>query len=151
MTEPEAPMARKLERRLADAHLPVSVVQAPAERMSFGDEVFDSVVSTLVLCTVDDLVAALQEIRRVMKPDGRLLFLEHVRSDDPRLARWQDRLERIWVSLGQGCHCNRRTLESIRDVGFSAPGVRRDEMRGTLPIVRPLVVGSAVAAGQRAA
>jgi len=86
-----------------------------------------------------------------MKPYGRLLFQEHVRSDDPRLARWQDRLERIWVRLGQGCHCNRRTLESIRDAGYAALDVRRDEMRGTPPIVRRLVVGTAGAAGQRPA
>jgi len=70
----------------------------------------DTVVSTLVLCTVDDVPATLAEIARVLRPGGRLLFAEHVRSDDPKLARWQDRLEGSWKFLGHGCRCNRDTL-----------------------------------------
>src|SRR5437016_3098075 len=92
ITEPEEPMARRLERKLADHRLPVRVVRAPAEKLPLDDGSFDFAVSTLVLCTVDDPEQALGEIRRLLKPDGTLLFIEHVRSDDPRLARWQDRL-----------------------------------------------------------
>src|SRR5437764_4969074 len=95
ITEPEEPMARRLERKLEGYSLPVQLVRTLAEQLPFEDESFDVVVATLVLCTVDDPARALGEARRVLKPGGRLLFLEHVRSDDPKLARWQDRLNRF--------------------------------------------------------
>ena len=78
------------------------VVEARAEQLPFPDATFDTVVSTLVLCTVADPEAALDEIRRVLRPDGSLLFLEHVRSDDARLARWQDRLHGLWGATAGG-------------------------------------------------
>ena len=101
LTEPDPHMARRLRRRLQDeppAPARVEVVEAPAERLPFEDGSFDSVVSTLVLCSVETPAAATGEIVRVLKPDGRLLYLEHVRADDDGLARWQDRLERPWGS-----------------------------------------------------
>jgi SAM-dependent methyltransferase len=88
--EPEESMARRLERKLTNSNLRARVVRAPAEALPFEDASFDVVVSTLVLCTVSDQPRALAEIHRVLKPDGRLLFVEHVRSDDAKLARWQD-------------------------------------------------------------
>ena len=143
ITEPEEPMARRLERKLAGYSLPARVVRAPAEELPLEDASFDFVVSTLVLCTVDDPARALTEIHRVLKPGGRLVFLEHVRSDDPRLARWQDRLHGVQVRVGHGCHCNRRTLENIERAGFSIAELEHDRMRKAPPIVRPLIAGLA--------
>jgi ubiquinone/menaquinone biosynthesis C-methylase UbiE len=143
ITEPEEPMARRLERKLAGYSLPARVVRAPAEDLPLDDASFDFVVSTLVLCTVDDPARALGEIYRVLKPGGRLMFLEHVRSDGPRLARWQDRLHGVQVRVGHGCHCNRRTLENIERAGFSIAELEHDRMRKMPPIVRPLIAGLA--------
>lgn len=143
LTEPEEPMARRLERKLAGSTLPARVVRARAEELPFEDGRFDFVVSTLVLCTVDDPARALAEIDRVLKPDGCLVFLEHVRSRDPRLARWQDRLHGVQVRLGHGCHCNRSTLESIERAGFLIADLKRDRLRKAPPIVWPLIAGTA--------
>jgi ubiquinone/menaquinone biosynthesis C-methylase UbiE len=143
ITEPEEPMARRLERKLPGYSLPARVVRAPAEDLPLEDASFDFVVSTLVLCTVDDPARALAEIHRVLKPGGQLLFLEHVRSDGPRLARWQDRLHGVQVRVGHGCHCNRRTLENIERAGFSIAELEHDRMRNMPPIVRPLIAGLA--------
>ncbi|WP_182380126.1 class I SAM-dependent methyltransferase [Nocardioides sp. WS12] len=145
ITEPEEPMARRLEDKLAASARTAEVVRAPAEDLPFVDASFDVVVSTLVLCTVGDPAKSLTEIRRLLKPDGRLLFLEHVRSDDPGLARWQDRLHGIQVRIGHGCHCNRDTLASIESAGFTVSELRHDQLLKAPPIVRPLVIGIAQA------
>jgi ubiquinone/menaquinone biosynthesis C-methylase UbiE len=146
LTEPERPMAQRLERKLAELSLPASVVAAPAERLPFEDAHFDFVVSTLVLCTVVDQPRALAEVHRVLKPTGQLLFLEHVRSDDAGLARWQDRLHGVQIRLGHGCHCNRPTLQEIRLAGFTTTELQHDRLRKAPPIVRPLIVGAAARA-----
>jgi len=143
LAEPEEPMARRLERKLAASNLRARVVRAQAEKLPFEDASFDDVVSTLVLCTVSDQARALAEIRRVLKPSGRLLFLEHVRSDDPKLARWQDRLSGFNRRIGHGCTCNRDTLAGISGAGFEVGDVERDRLKKAPPIVTPLVVGVA--------
>jgi ubiquinone/menaquinone biosynthesis C-methylase UbiE len=144
ITEPEEPMARRLEAKLARAPgPPARLVRTQAEELPFEDASFDFAVSTLVLCTVNDQARALGEIRRVLRPGGELLFIEHVRSDDPGLARWQDRLHGVHVRLGHGCHCNRATLDSIEGAGFSIGSVEHDSLRKAPPIVRPLIVGVA--------
>ena len=143
ITEPEAPMARRLERKLALHPRSVRVVSARAEELPFEEQSFDFVVSTLVLCTVDDQARALAEIYRILKPGGQLVFLEHVRSEDPRLARWQDRLHGVQVRIGHGCHCNRPTVENIERAGFSIDELEHDRIRKAPPIVRPLVAGVA--------
>jgi len=141
--EPEEPMARRLERKLAASDLRARVVRAPAESLPFEDASFDTVVSTLVLCTVSDQARALAEVHRVLKPEGRLLFLEHVRSDDVRLARWQDRMNGLNRRLGQGCNCNRETLSGITAAGFEVAEVAHERLEKAPPLVRPLVVGVA--------
>lgn len=143
ITEPEEPMAQRLERKLADYSLPARVVRARAEDLPFEDQSFDFAVSTLVFCTVDDPGRALGEVHRLLKPGGRLLFLEHVRSDESRLARWQDRLHGVQFRLQHGCHCNRRTLDNIEDAGFLVAELTHDRLRKAPPIVRPLIVGAA--------
>jgi ubiquinone/menaquinone biosynthesis C-methylase UbiE len=145
LTEPDPHMARRLRNRLDDeppAPGRVEVVEAAAEHLPFEDRSFDSVVSTLVLCSVESPGGAAAEIARVLKPDGRLLYLEHVRSDDDALARWQDRLERPWGWLGAGCHPNRDTVAQLEATGLVSESVVRDRMPKAPPIVRPLVRGS---------
>jgi ubiquinone/menaquinone biosynthesis C-methylase UbiE len=143
ITEPEEPMAQRLERKVAASGVRASVVRAPAERLPFPDESFDVVVSTLVLCTVSDLPQALAEVHRVLKPGGRLVFLEHVRSDSDRLSRWQDRLNGLQNRVGHGCNCNRRTLDGITAAGFSIAKLEHDQLKRAPPIVKPLIVGDA--------
>lgn len=100
-------------------------------------------ISTLVLCTVEDPARALAEIRRVLAPGGQLLFMEHVRSDDPKLARWQDRLNWLSNRTDHGCHCNRPTVESIERAGFSIVRIEHHRFPKAPPFVRPLVIGTA--------
>lgn len=143
LVEPEEPMARRLEQRAADSGRAARIVRAPAEQLPFPDSSFDVAVSTLVLCTVRDPERAVSELRRVLKPDGRLLFLEHVRAEDPELARWQDRLRPLWVRCGHGCHCNRPTLDTLASGGFEIEEVTHDRLPKAPKIVRPMIVGTA--------
>jgi SAM-dependent methyltransferase len=143
LTEPEAAMRARLARRLPRTQSQVRVLDASAERLPFADETVDTVVSTLVLCTVDAPDLALREIGRVLRPGGRLLFLEHVRSESSRLAYWQDRLAGPWHGLAEGCHCNRATIELIRACGLELGHVQQASWRGMPPIIRPLITGVA--------
>jgi ubiquinone/menaquinone biosynthesis C-methylase UbiE len=143
LAEPEAPMARRLARRIREQSRRAQLVQAPAEALPFADGRFDTVVSTLVLCTVVDQARALSEIRRVLKPGGHLLFLEHVRSEEPRLAAWQDRLNGLNRIVARGCNCNRSTLDAIRAAGFEITALEQTTFPKAPPFVRPLIVGTA--------
>jgi len=145
LTEPDPHMAKRLRSKLAESGRAAEVVEAPAERLPFEDSSFDTVVVTLVLCTVPDPEAALTEVARVLKPGGRFLFIEHVRAREPGLARWQDRLERPWRFVGDGCHCNRDTVATIAASPLSLGDVRRDKLPKAVPIVEPLVRGGATA------
>jgi ubiquinone/menaquinone biosynthesis C-methylase UbiE len=147
LTEPSPAMGVKLRERLAAAGRTAEVVAAPAEDLPFEDGSFDTVVATLVLCTVPDLPAALAEIRRVLSPDGQLLLIEHVRSDDPARAKWQDRLERPYRIVGRGCRCNRETERLVEESGFQFSAIEHGKMRKAFPIVRPLIEGRAVPVG----
>jgi SAM-dependent methyltransferase len=132
-TEPDPHMAKRLDG---------AVVAARAEELPFRDEAFDTVVSTLVLCSVGDLDRALREVRRVLRPGGRLLFLEHVRGPDgSRLARWQDRLAPVWRAVADGCNCNRDTVRAVRAV-FDSVEARELDLRP--PLTRPVVAGAAL-------
>ena len=144
VTEPEPAMLRRLEQRVREQAPKAKVVRAPAEQLPFEDDTFDVAVSTLVLCGVDDQARALGELRRVLRPGGRLIFIEHVRSDEPDLARWQDRLNGLNKFVAC-CDCNRRTLDSIKAEGFEVTKVDHTELKKVPPFVRPLVVGTATA------
>jgi SAM-dependent methyltransferase len=129
--------------RIREQPRAVELVQAPAEELPFADTQFDTVVSTLVLCTVSDQARALRELRRVLKPGECLLFIEHVRSEERRLASWQDRLNGLNRVVAHGCNCNRSTLDTIRAAGFTITSLERDQLHKAPPFVRPLVVGTA--------
>ena len=143
LVEPDLPMRSRLEKRLSDSGRRARLVDAPAERLPFADRSVDTVVSTFVLCTVDAPEPALQEIVRVLRPDGQLLFLEHVRSDSPRLACWQDRLAEPWRRFAGGCRCNRATAELIVTSGLTLDDLREGSWRAMPPIVGPLIAGRA--------
>ncbi len=147
LTEPFEPMARRLRERVAAAGREATVVVAPAERLPVDDGSIDTVVVTLVLCTVGDLPATLDEVARVLKPGGRLLFIEHVRSEDAAVARRQDRLERPWRFVAHGCHPNRDTVAAIEASGLELSGLEHGRMPKAPEFVKPLVQGVAVKPG----
>src|SRR5579859_472033 len=143
-TEPEPAMLRRLQKKAREEAPLAKILRAPAEDLPFEDDSFDTVVSTLVLCGVDDQTRALREIRRVLRPGGRFLFLEHVRSDDPALARFQDRMN--WLNrIVVDCDCNRQTLATIEAAGFTVSRIEHSELPKAPKFVRPLILGSAVA------
>jgi ubiquinone/menaquinone biosynthesis C-methylase UbiE len=144
LTEPDPHMAKRLRAKLSEAGRGEKVLEAPAEQLPFADDSADTLVATLVLCTIPDPAAALAEAARVLRPGGRFLFIEHVRSGEPSVARWQDRLERPWRFLGDGCHCNRDTVATIEDSPLRLERAERGQLPKAPPIVRPLVRGSAV-------
>jgi SAM-dependent methyltransferase len=123
---------------------PKHLVEAPAESLPFGDDTFDTAVATLVLCTIPDPVAAIAELARVLKPGSRLLFIEHVRSDDPDRARWQDRMEKPWRFMADGCYCNRDTEATLTASAFTLETVEYGKLPKAMPIVRPLIRGIAI-------
>ncbi len=142
LSEPDEHMRRRLAHR-ADALRPAAeVIDAGAEGLPFADATFDTAVVTWVLCSVPDQRVALREIARVLKPDGRLLFLEHVRSDDPQVARRQDRIRPVYSCLS-GCNPNRETLAAIEASGFEVESVRHGEVPKAPTFERPMIVGSA--------
>lgn len=139
LTEPEPGMRRKLERRTARE---ARIVAAPAERLPVEDASVDTVVSTLVLCTVTDPALVLREIARVLRPGGQLLFIEHVRSSASLLARCQDLMLRPWRGFAGGCVCNRPTVDLMRAAGFTVE-VSAAVWRGMPAVVHPLAIGRA--------
>jgi ubiquinone/menaquinone biosynthesis C-methylase UbiE len=142
ITEPELGMRRRLARRVDRLARPARILDAAAERLPLADSSVDTVVSTLVLCTVDDPERALREIARVLRPGGELLFIEHVRAQSRFLAACQDAFVRPWRGFAGGCVCNRPTLDLMRACGFT---VMADDAvwRGMPSIVHPLKMGRA--------
>jgi ubiquinone/menaquinone biosynthesis C-methylase UbiE len=141
--EPE-PYLRHLALAAArQAPVPIRVVDGTAEAMPAPAGAVDAVVASLVLCTVTDLDQALAETRRVLRPGGSLRFYEHVRAEDPRLARWQDRLQRPWGWLVGGCHPNRDTVAAITAAGLRLVQLDRFDLQAMPPLARPHVLGMA--------
>ena len=141
LAEPDRHMRVRLRRRIDSDYPGAEIVEATAERLPFTDATFDTAVVTLVLCSVRNQRAALEEIARVLKPEGRLLFLEHVRSDDAKVAKWQDRLRPVYNLVG--CNPNRDTLAAIDSSPLTLETVRHGEVPKAPKFERPLIVGSA--------
>ena len=142
VTEPEQPMLRRLDRKVREQAPLTKVLRARAEELPFADDSFDTVVSTLVLCGVDDQEQSLREVRRVLRPGGKFLFIEHVRSDEPKVARMQDRMNGVNRFVVR-CDCNRATLDTIEAEGFEVTTLERTELPKAPPFARPMIVGVA--------
>lgn len=145
-TEPDPYMLARARGRAEQAGRTILLHQAPAERLPFADETFDTVVSTLVLCSVSEPSQSLAEVRRVLKPSGEFRFYEHVRYDHACGAFWQDLVAPLWGWVGAGCHPNRDTAETIRKAGFNLEGLERTKPVPPIPpmvFVRPHIQGVA--------
>jgi ubiquinone/menaquinone biosynthesis C-methylase UbiE len=138
-------MLNRAKKRAASVGRQIETNRVPGESLPYPDGSFDTVVASFLLCSVDDQDEVLTEFRRVLKPGGSYLFFEHVRSDDPDLARKQDRYEGVWKVVCFGCHCNRETLPRIQ-AAFDVQDVERGEYPppGPPKIVRPFVLGHAL-------
>lgn len=128
--DPAPLLPARVAKRSAAVSFPVEITRLSAERLPYDNHSFDYVVSTWTLCTIPDPVQALQEVRRVLKPTGRLLFLEHGRSDDARTAAWQDRLNPLQNVIGCGCNLNRRIDRLISKAGLYIVQLDRFVMEG---------------------
>ena len=146
VVEPSAGMNRRAAARLAGSPVPVTSVPGAGEALPFGDAVFDTVVTCLTLCSVADPPQVLAEIRRVLKPGGHLLFLEHVLSDDAGRRRWQTRLTPLQRVVGVGCHLDRDSAAMVRAAGFGLPvlGQQIEPAFGVMAPLVPLIAGAAV-------
>jgi SAM-dependent methyltransferase len=132
--DPSGKSARIAKRRIDEAPFPVELVELSGERIAAPDASFDSVVSTLSLCTIADPGAALLQMRRVLKPDGRFFFLEHGLSDEPEVQRWQDRLNPVQKWIFGGCHVNRPIDRLITSAGFVIDTMDRYYTKGPKPL-----------------
>ncbi len=149
VVEPSEGMNRRAAARLAASPVPIRSVPGAGEQLPFADAAFDTVVCCLTLCSVHDVGQVLAEVRRVLKPGGRFLFLEHVLSDDPQQRRWQQRLNPVQRVVGVGCNLNRPSAELVRAAGFTLepmPVQEEEPAFGALKTLTPLVMGSALRA-----
>ncbi len=145
LSEPDRHMRRRLARRVrAHGWERAGVVGGSLDALGLPDASFDVVVGTLVLCSVPRLDRALAEIRRVLRPEGRFVFLEHVAAEDrPRRLAWQRRVEPVWKRVSGNCHLTRRTADAIVDAGLAITDLKRESMRKTWSLVRQTIRGVA--------
>jgi len=132
--DPSGAMRRRAERRIAEAGLKVEFIGLSAETIPQPEASFDSVLITYTLCSIPDPLAALAEMRRVLKPDGRLIFCEHGRAPDDSVRRWQDRLTPLWRRIGGGCHLNRDIPGLLADGGFDCADLETMYLPGLRPL-----------------
>jgi len=150
VSEPDRHMRKQLEARITEIdsrHILVSA--SSAENIEANNEAFDFVVASLVCCSVNNLEAALLEIRRVLKPGGSLVFLEHVAAENGSRTRlWQNRITPFWRKLAGNCHLNRETEATMLATGFTISDIKRESMQKTISLVRPTIRGIAVKSKQ---
>jgi ubiquinone/menaquinone biosynthesis C-methylase UbiE len=145
--EPSRRLAGMAEKAATAGAAPVEMLDASAEAIPLAAESIDTVVTTWTLCSIPDVARALDEVRRVLKPGGRLLFVEHGLSPDAGVRRWQNRLTPAWKRIGGGCHLNRPIASLIEQAGFAIDRLETGYMPGPKPMVY-MFEGSARAAPQ---
>ena len=131
--DPSTELLRLASRRAGDVVIPVSLLRASAEHLPLADALFDTIVMTWTLCSIPNPIAALMEMRRVLRPGGRLIFVEHGLSPEIRTARWQHRLTPYWRRISGGCHLDRKMDQLIRSAGFEIDAVETGYMKGPKP------------------
>lgn len=132
--DPSEALLRMASRKLPGAHFRVDLLQGSAEEIPLADRSVDTVVTTWTLCSIPDVAKALREVRRVLKPGGSLLFVEHGHAPDASVAAWQRRIEPLWKPLAGGCHLTRRIDQLIRDAGFSIDELENEYLKGPRPL-----------------
>jgi len=132
--DPSAKLLAMARRASRSGSTPVELIEGSAEKIPLENATVDTVVTTWTLCSIPDATGALIEMRRVLKPGGRLLFVEHGRSPDPDVVKWQDRLTPIWKRLGGGCHLNRTIRSLIEGAGFQFDRCETGYMPGPRPL-----------------
>jgi ubiquinone/menaquinone biosynthesis C-methylase UbiE len=128
--EPGHLLDKRVADRSANLAMPVEILRYRAEALPWEDQRFDYAVSTWTLCTIGDPLRALREVRRVLKPDGKFVFLEHGRSDDPKIAKWQTILNPFQRIFACGCNLNRRIDRLVEESGFTVERLDRFVMDG---------------------
>ncbi|HTC09033.1 MAG TPA: class I SAM-dependent methyltransferase [Acetobacteraceae bacterium] len=128
--EPSPELLRMARARAVAAAVPVELLEAVAENVPLQDASVDTVVTTWTMCTIPDAPRALAELRRVLRPGGALLFVEHGRAPEPGVARWQDRLDPVWGCIAGGCHLNRKIDHLIADNGFQIEALAHSRLPG---------------------
>jgi ubiquinone/menaquinone biosynthesis C-methylase UbiE len=131
--EPSVTAARMAEERIQEVGFPVEIVQGEAESLAVDEGRFDAVVSTFTLCTIPDVAGALATVRRALRPGGRFFFLEHGLSSEPRVQKWQRRLEPLQKRISGGCHLTRDPRALIESAGFAVSGLETFYARGPKP------------------
>ena len=132
--EPSSPLLAKARAAIASASRPVMMIEGSAEAIPLDSRSVDTVVTTWTLCSIPEVSAALEEARRVLRPGGQLLFVEHGRSTDAGVRRWQDRLTPVWKRLAGGCHLNRPIAQLVSEAGFRIDQVETGYMTGPRPL-----------------
>ena len=146
LSEPDKDMRKHLQARLEDSNFKnASISSASAENIEVADNSFDFVTSSLVCCSVSNPITALLEIKRVLKPGGKLIFLEHVAATEgSKRRKWQNRFNPLWRAVAGNCHLNRDTEMSILEAGFEIGEILREPLRKAMPLVRPSIRGIAI-------
>lgn len=142
--DPDADLDRYSQPRIARSGIEVDFHHLDAERLPFTSGSFDTVVCTLTLCSIPHATAALQEVRRVLRPGGRFLFLEHGLAPDASVARWQHRLDPLQQRLAGGCHLARETVPLVRGAGLELEGTSQYYLRGVPRFLGFMTEGVAV-------
>ncbi|HMZ53773.1 MAG TPA: class I SAM-dependent methyltransferase [Nitrospira sp.] len=142
--DPAPLLPQRVAQRVAQALFPVRLQHVSAEELPYEPATFDCAVSTFTLCTIPDPLRSLREVRRVLKPDGRFLFLEHGRSDDPTTARWQDLLNPLQRRVACGCNLNRQIDQLVVEAGFHLEQLDREILSGVPRVGGELYRGTAI-------
>jgi ubiquinone/menaquinone biosynthesis C-methylase UbiE len=142
LAEPDRHMRGRLEARAKTPRHSVEVIDAPAEALPFPDGHFDAAVTTLVLCSVQDPKRAAGELRRIIRPGGRLVVIEHVGAEPgSRRARWQAGIEPVWKRVAGNCHLTRDTAATLSEAGFDVAPLKAESMHEAPAVVRPTIRG----------